>query len=81
MLGALGTWGTGELLHGSRAPGAAFGGAIAGAVLGELVGMGLSYLLRNVPDEFKPLTLGITVGFIGSGASVGYQLLGGGPRP
>ncbi|WP_375769123.1 hypothetical protein NR798_46900 [Archangium gephyra] len=81
LLGAVGTWGTGELLQGSRNPAAAFGGVLAGAAVGTLLSLGVNYLLRELPREFQPATLGLTIGFIGSGATIGYELLGGGPRP
>ncbi|MCP3141597.1 hypothetical protein [Pyxidicoccus xibeiensis] len=80
LLGAAGTWGTGMLLQGSRNPAAAFGGALAGAFVGALLSLGVNYLLREFPVAFQPARLGLTVGFIGSGATVGYDLLGGGPR-
>lgn len=80
LLGALGTWGTGELLHASRSPGAAFGGAVAGAAVGTLLSIGVTLLLKDLPSEFQPTTLGLTLGLIGAGATVGYQALGGGPR-
>jgi hypothetical protein len=80
LLGAVGTWGMGELLHGSRSPGAAFGGAVAGAAVGTLLSIGVTLLLKDLPRELQPATLGLTLGFIGSGATLGYQALGGGPR-
>lgn len=80
ILGAVGTWGTGMLLQGSREPAAAFGGALAGAFVGTLLSLGFNYLLRDLPIEFQPARLGLTIGFIGSGATVGYELLGGGRR-
>jgi hypothetical protein len=81
---ALGTWGLGELaFDGSQDRGRAFLGALGGAAVGTLLGVVVHGLLEEVVDNRT--TLGwfrkyIAVGFIGSGATVGYQWAGGGPR-
>jgi hypothetical protein len=83
-LAALGTWGLGELaFDGSQDRGRAFLGALGGAAAGTLLGVVAHGLLEEVVDNRS--TLGwlrkyIAVGFIGSGATVGYQWAGGGPR-
>ncbi|OJT25600.1 hypothetical protein BO221_06930 [Archangium sp. Cb G35] len=83
-LAALGTWGLGELaFDGSQDRGRAFLGALGGAAVGTLLGVAVHGLLEEVVDNRS--TLGwfrkyIALGFIGSGATVGYQWAGGGPR-
>ncbi|HYO74124.1 MAG TPA: hypothetical protein VEU33_49440 [Archangium sp.] len=83
-LAALGTWGLGELaFDGSQNRGRAFLGSLGGAAVGTLLGVVVHGLLEEVVDN-RP-TLGwfrkyIALGFIGSGATVGYQWAGGGPR-
>jgi len=83
-LAALGTWGLGELaFDGSQDRGRAFLGALGGAAVGTLLGVAVHGLLEEMVDNRS--TLGwfrkyIALGFIGSGATVGYQWAGGGPR-
>jgi hypothetical protein len=81
---ALGTWGLGELaFDGSRDRGRAFLGALGGAAVGTLLGVAVHGLLEEVvgnSDRLQSVRKYITLGFIGSGATVGYQWAGGGPR-
>jgi hypothetical protein len=81
---ALGTWGLGELaFDGSRDRGQAFLGALGGAAAGTLLGVAVHGLLEEVvgnSDRLKLVRKYIALGFIGSGATVGYQWAGGGPR-
>jgi hypothetical protein len=81
---ALGTWGLGELaFDGSRDRGRAFLGALGGAVAGTLLGVAVHGLLEEVVGNtraLEQLRKYIALGFIGSGATVGYQWGGGGPR-
>lgn len=83
-LAALGTWGLGELaFDGSRERGRAFLGALGGAAAGTLLGVVVHGLLEELVDNRDTLQgwrQSITLGFIGSGATVGYQWAGGGPR-
>jgi hypothetical protein len=83
-LAALGTWGLGELAFaGSRDRGHAFLGAMGGAAAGMLLGLAVHGVLEEVVDNTDRLKLVrkyIALGFIGSGATVGYQWAGGGPR-
>jgi hypothetical protein len=81
---ALGTWGLGELaFHGSQERGRAYLGALGGAAAGTLLAMAVHGFLERVVDD--PATLEwmrrlIGLGIIGSGATLGYQWGGGGPR-
>jgi hypothetical protein len=81
---ALGTWGLGELaFEGSRDRGRAFLGAMGGAAVGTLLGVAVHGLLEEVvgnSEQLKLVRKYIALGFIGSGATVGYQWAGGGPR-
>ncbi|PTL75820.1 hypothetical protein DAT35_53235 [Vitiosangium sp. GDMCC 1.1324] len=81
---ALGTWGLGELaFHGSKERGDAFLGALGGAAVGMLLGVAVHGLLEEVVgnrDALMWFRKTIALGFIGSGATVGYQWAGGGPR-
>jgi hypothetical protein len=81
---ALGTWGLGELAFaGSQDRGRAFLGALGGAAAGTLLGVVAHGLLEEVVHNRATLNWlrkYITLGFIGSGATVGYQWAGGGPR-
>jgi len=81
---ALGTWGLGELaFDGSQDRGRAFLGALGGAAAGTLLGVAVHGLLEEVvgnSDQLKLVRKYIALGFIGSGATVGYQWAGGGPR-
>jgi hypothetical protein len=83
-LAALGTWGLGELaFDGSRDRGRAYLGALGGAAAGTLLGLAVHGLLEEVvdnTDRLKVVRQYIALGFIGSGATVGYQWAGGGPR-
>jgi hypothetical protein len=81
---ALGTWGLGELaFDGSQDRGRAFLGALGGAAAGTLLGVAVHGLLEEVVGNtraLEQLRKYIALGFIGSGATVGYQWGGGGPR-
>jgi hypothetical protein len=81
---ALGTWGLGELaFQGSQDRGRAFLGALGGAAAGTLLGVAVHGLLEEVvgnTDALEWVRKYIALGFIGSGATVGYQWAGGGPR-
>jgi hypothetical protein len=81
---ALGTWGLGELaFQGSQDRGRAFLGALGGAAAGTLLGVVVHGLLEEVVDNRSALAWFrkyIALGFIGSGATMGYQWAGGGPR-
>ncbi len=84
-LTALGTWGLGELAFGrSQHPGRAYVGALAGAAAGTLLAVITHEVLVKLS---KPSARGSTarkligLGFIGAGATLGYQWAGGGPRP
>ncbi|XXF78266.1 hypothetical protein P2318_00480 [Myxococcaceae bacterium GXIMD 01537] len=83
-LTALGTWGLGEVaFDGSQNQGNAFLGALAGAAAGALVGVVMFELLDHVSGGSKQLgslRRWVGLGFIGAGATVGYQWAGGGPR-
>jgi hypothetical protein len=83
-LAALGTWGLGELaFSGSQDRGRAFLGALGGAAAGTLLGVVAHGLLEEVVGNRSTLQgfrKYIALGFIGSGATVGYQWAGGGPR-
>ena len=81
---ALGTWGLGELaFEGSQHRGRAFLGSLGGAAAGMLLGVAMHGVLEEVVGNspaLKPLRKYIALGFIGSGATLGYQWAGGGPR-
>jgi hypothetical protein len=83
-IAALGTWGLGELaFNGSQNRGHAYLGALGGAAAGTLLGLAVHGLLEEVvgnTDRLKLVRQYIALGFIGSGATVGYQWAGGGPR-
>ncbi|WNG42909.1 hypothetical protein F0U60_01475 [Archangium minus] len=83
-LAALGTWGLGELAFGgSRDRGQAFLGALGGAAAGTLLGVIAHGVLEEVVGNRSTLSWfrkTIALGFVGSGATVGYQWAGGGPR-
>lgn len=84
-LAALGTWGMGELAFGgSRDRGDAYLGALGGAAAGALLGVAAHALLTKLagPSSRLETVRGlIALGFIGAGATAGYQWAGGGPRP
>jgi hypothetical protein len=83
-MAALGTWGLGELaFDGSHDRGRAFLGALGGAAVGMLLGVVAHGILEEVVgnrDTLRLVRKSIALGFIGSGATVGYQWAGGGPR-
>ncbi|WP_257461741.1 hypothetical protein [Archangium lipolyticum] len=83
-LAALGTWGLGELaFDGSRQRGRAFLGALGGAAVGTLLGVVVHGALEEVVGNTASLEFlrkYIALGFVGSGATLGYQWAGGGPR-
>lgn len=83
-IAALGTWGLGELAFaGSQDRGRAFLGALGGAAVGTLLGVVVHGLLEEVVGNRGTLQWfrkSIALGFIGAGATVGYQWAGGGPR-
>lgn len=83
-IAALGTWGLGELaFHGSQDRGHAFLGALGGAAAGTLLGVIVHGALEEAvgnTDSLRVFRKYIALGFIGSGATVGYQWAGGGPR-
>jgi len=82
---ALGTWGLGELAFGrSQDRGRAFLGALGGAAAGTLLGVAMHGLMEEVVgnrDTLQGFRKYVTLGFIGSGATLGYQWAGGGARP
>ncbi|QDE87549.1 hypothetical protein BHS06_00535 [Myxococcus xanthus] len=84
-LTALGTWGLGELAFGeSHHPGRAYLGALGGAALGTLLGVIVHEALVKLSKPSARLKSGrqlVGLGFIGVGATLGYQWAGGGPRP
>lgn len=83
-LAALGTWGVGEVaFHGSRYPGRAYLGALGGAAAGSLLGVVVYEVLDRLAgdsDQLSALRRWVGLGFIGVGATLGYQWAGGGPR-
>jgi hypothetical protein len=84
-MAALGTWGLGELAFGgSRDRGNAYLGALGGAAAGTLLGVAAHEVLMRLAGPSARLKTErqlIALGFIGAGATVGYQWAGGGPRP
>jgi hypothetical protein len=83
-LAGLGTWALGELaFQGSLDGGDALLGAMGGATVGTLLGVVVHELLERVAPgtRLKPWRQAIALGFVGAGASAGYQLAGGGPKP
>ncbi|MCP3136974.1 hypothetical protein [Pyxidicoccus xibeiensis] len=83
-LAALGTWGVGELAFGgSRNRGDAYLGALGGAATGALLGVVAHAVLTKLSGPNARLRAGrelIALGFIGAGATLGYQWAGGGRR-
>jgi hypothetical protein len=81
---ALGTWGLGELaFDGSQRRGRAYFGALGGAAVGTLLAVAVHGFLEELVDDRATLERVrklIGLGFIGAGATVGYQWGGGGPR-
>ncbi|WP_224240473.1 hypothetical protein [Hyalangium gracile] len=84
-LAGLGTWAMGEwAFHGSRDRGAALLGAMGGAAVGTLLGAAVFGLLEYVTGPGPRLQAwrqSIALGFVGAGATAGYQWAGRGPRP
>jgi hypothetical protein len=83
-LAGLGTWALGEwAFDGSLDPGDALLGAMGGAAVGTLLGVAAHGVLELVAPgtRLKPWRQAIALGFVGAGASAGYQWAGGGPKP
>jgi hypothetical protein len=84
-LAGLGTWAMGELaFQGSRQSGEALLGAMGGAAVGTLLGVAVHAVLERLVAPGERLEFWrqtIALGFVGAGATAGYQLAGGGPRP
>ncbi len=78
-LAGLGTWASGEAMGGSQSRVAALGGSLGGALLGSISSIPVNILTYalGVPNSIR---YGVTVGVLGTGATIGYQLSGGGPR-
>lgn len=83
-LAGLGTWTMGEwAFHGSQHRGRALLGAMGGAAAGTLLGVVTYEVLERLAapgSQMKGWRRGIALGFVGSGATAGYQWAGGGPR-
>ncbi|MFY1826534.1 hypothetical protein ACN47A_11520 [Myxococcus fulvus] len=83
-LAALGTWGMGELAFGRSEDRAdAYLGALAGAAAGTLLAAAVDGLLTKLSEPATRLQVVrqlIALAFVGSGATLGYQWAGGGPR-
>lgn len=79
-LAALGTWGLGELAFGgSRDRGDAYLGALGGAAAGALLGVVAHAVMTKLAGPSARLKTErqlIALGFIGAGATVGYQWAG-----
>lgn len=84
-LAGLGTWALGEwAFHGSHRRGDALLGAMGGAAAGTLLGVVAHAVLERLTTPGSWLggwRQSIALGFVGAGATVGYQWAGGGPRP
>jgi hypothetical protein len=84
-LAGLGTWALGEwAFHGSRHRGNALLGAMGGAAVGTLLGVVVHGVLEHLAapgSRLKAWRQSIALGLVGTGATVGYQWAGGGPRP
>lgn len=78
-LGAFGTWGVGPLEGGPRRPGVGLAGALGGALVGNLLAIALTNVGRSQSEPVRAAIVGIAAGLIGSLATFGYQLGGGGP--
>jgi hypothetical protein len=78
-LGGFGSWGVGQLEGGARRPGAGLAGALGGAFVGNLLAIPLASLGRSQSEPVRAALVGIAAGLIGSLATFGYQLGGGGP--
>ncbi|MBZ4399268.1 hypothetical protein [Myxococcus sp. AS-1-15] len=83
-LAALGTWGLGELAFGRSEDRAdAYVGALAGAAAGTLLAAAVDGLLTKLSEpstRLQAVRQLIALAFVGSGATLGYQWAGGGPR-
>lgn len=83
-LAALGTWGMGEVAFGrSHNQGDAYLGALAGAATGTLLAAAVDGLLTRLAEpsiRLKSARSLIGLALIGTGATLGYQWAGGGPR-
>ncbi|TQF14364.1 hypothetical protein FJV41_19200 [Myxococcus llanfairpwllgwyngyllgogerychwyrndrobwllllantysiliogogogochensis] len=83
-LAALGTWGMGELAFGrSQDQTDAYLGALGGAAAGTLLAAAVDGLLSKLAEpstRLKSARALIGLALIGSGATLGYQWAGGGPR-
>ncbi|AKF79045.1 hypothetical protein MFUL124B02_00595 [Myxococcus fulvus 124B02] len=83
-LAALGTWGMGELAFGRSEDRAdAYLGALAGAAAGTLLAAAVDGLLTKLSEpstRLQAVRQLIALAFVGSGATLGYQWAGGGPR-
>ncbi|GEN13336.1 hypothetical protein MFU01_83730 [Myxococcus fulvus] len=83
-LAALGTWGMGELAFGRSEDRAdAWLGALAGAAAGTLLAAAVDGLLTKLSEpstRLQAVRQLIALAFVGSGATLGYQWAGGGPR-
>jgi hypothetical protein len=84
-LAGLGTWTMGEwAFHGSQHRERALLGALGGATVGTLLGVVTYEVLERLAapgSQMDAWRRGIALGFVGSGATAGYQWAGGGPRP
>lgn len=85
VLAGLGTWTMGEwAFHGSQHRERALLGAVGGAAAGTLLGVVAYEVLERIAAPGSQLNgwrRGIALGFVGSGATAGYQWASGGPRP
>ena len=78
-LGGFGSWGVGQLEGGARRPGVGLVGALGGAFVGNLLAIPLADLGRSQSGPVRAAIVGIAAGLVGSLATFGYQLGGGGP--
>jgi len=83
-LAALGTWGMGEVAFGrSQDRSDAYLGALGGAATGTLLAAAVDGLLTKLAEPSSRLASArslIGLALIGTGATLGYQWAGGGPR-
>lgn len=76
----LATWAVGEQDAASKSRGGALAGALIGSSLGAITSIAVTNALANrFPDRFTH-RVAIASSLIASGASLGYQIGGGGPR-
>jgi hypothetical protein len=79
-LSGVSTWGAGELQHGSRSRDLAVVGAVTGAAVGTAGGiLATRWAARRSPRHVALLTFAAS-SMVASMSTLGYQLLGGGPR-